>query len=90
MLFSFAKLQDDGQYQHPYGGLMKNFLVVTEHPVERVIRVVIGAVLVSLVFIGPKTAWGWIGLVPILTGATGLCPLYTVLGISTCPKKSET
>jgi len=69
---------------------MKDFLVVTEHPVERVIRVVVGVVLVSLVFIGPKTAWGWIGLVPILTGATGLCPLYTVLGISTCAKKSAT
>ena len=67
---------------------MKDFLVVTEHPVERVIRVVVGVVLVSLVFIGPKTTWGWIGIVPILTGATGVCPLYTVLGISTCPKKS--
>ena len=71
---------------------MKNFLVVTEHPVERVIRVLVGVVILSLVFVGPKTAWGWIGLVPILTGATGLCPLYTVLGISTCPnpKKSAT
>ena len=69
---------------------MKDFLVVTEHPVERVIRVVVGVVLVSLVFIGPKTTWGWIGIVPVLTGATGLCPLYTVLGISTCPKKSAT
>ena len=69
---------------------MKDFLVVTEHPVERVIRVVVGVVLVSLVFIGPKTTWGWIGIVPILTGATGVCPLYTVLGISTCPKKSAT
>jgi hypothetical protein len=55
-----------------------------------VIRVLVGVVVLSLVFVGPKTAWGWIGLVPILTGATGLCPLYTVLGISTCPKKSAT
>jgi hypothetical protein len=69
---------------------MKNFLVVTEHPVERVLRVLVGVVVLSLVFIGPKTAWGWIGIVPILTGVTGLCPLYTVLGISTCPKKSAT
>ncbi|MGE5113653.1 MAG: DUF2892 domain-containing protein [Acidobacteriaceae bacterium] len=67
---------------------MKNFLVVTEHPVERVIRVLIGLGLISLVFIGPKTPWGWIGLLPILTGVTGICPLYTVLGISTCPKKT--
>jgi hypothetical protein len=67
---------------------MNKFLVVTEHPIERVIRVLIGLAIVSLVFVGPKTPWGWIGILPILTGATGLCPLYTVLGISTCPKKS--
>jgi hypothetical protein len=67
---------------------MKDFLVVTEHPVERVVRVLVGLAILSLVFIGPKTAWGWIGLVPVLTGVTGLCPLYTILGISTCPKKS--
>jgi hypothetical protein len=67
---------------------MKNFLVVTEHPVERVVRVLVGIGIVSLVFIGPKTPWGWLGVIPILTGTTGLCPLYTVLGISTCPKRS--
>ncbi|HVO78876.1 MAG TPA: DUF2892 domain-containing protein [Candidatus Bathyarchaeia archaeon] len=69
---------------------MKNFLVVTEHPVERDLRVLVGVVVLSLVFIGPKTAWGWIGLLPMLTGVTGLCPLYTILGISTCRKKSAT
>jgi hypothetical protein len=67
---------------------MKDFLVVTEHPIERVIRVLVGLVLLCFVFVGPKTPWGWIGIIPILTGATGLCPLYTLLGISTCPKKS--
>jgi len=67
---------------------MKNFLVVTEHPIERVLRVVVGLVLLSLVFVGPKTPWGWIGLVLLVTGATGLCPLYTLLGISTCPRKT--
>ncbi len=66
---------------------MQRFLVVTEHPVERVIRVVVGLVLLSLVFVGPKTPWGWIGILPLLTGLTGLCPLYTLLGISTCPRK---
>ncbi len=69
---------------------MKNFLTVTQHPVERVFRVLVGVVVLSLVFIGPKTAWGWIGLLPILTGLSGLCPLYTVLGFSTCPKKTAT
>jgi len=66
---------------------MRNFLVVTEHPVERVIRVLLGLVLLSLVFVGPKTPWGWIGIVLLATGLTGLCPLYTLLGISTCPRK---
>ena len=66
---------------------MRNFLIVTQHPIERVIRVLVGIAILSLVFIGPKTPWGWIGILPILTGASGLCPLYTLLGISTCPKK---
>ncbi len=67
--------------------VMKNFLVVTEHPIERVVRVLVGLAGIALVFVGPKTALGWFGLIPLLTGATGLCPLYTVLGISTCSKK---
>ncbi|HSH69627.1 MAG TPA: DUF2892 domain-containing protein [Deferrisomatales bacterium] len=67
---------------------MKDFGVVNEHPVERVVRIVIGLALVSLAFVGPKTLWGWIGIIPLLTGATGICPLYTVLGISTCSKKA--
>ena len=55
-----------------------------EHTGERVVRVVIGAALLSLVWIGPQTAWGWIGLVPLVTGLAGSCPLYRVLGVSTC------
>ncbi len=47
---------------------MKSFLEVTEHPVERVARVVLGLVGISLVFVGPKSAWGWFGLIPLLTG----------------------
>lgn len=64
-----------------------NFLAVNEHPVERVVRILIGIGLISIVFIGPQTPWGWIGVVPILTGSTGRCPLYTLFGINTCPKK---
>ena len=59
-----------------------------EGNVDRALRVIVGLVLIALVFVGPKTPWGWIGILPILTGASGLCPLYTLLGISTCPKKS--
>jgi len=47
---------------------------------DRAIRVLIGATLILLVFIGPKTAWGWIGLLPLVSAIIGYCPVYTVLG----------
>jgi hypothetical protein len=62
-------------------------LPVNEHPIERALRVVIGLALLSIVFIGPKTMWGLIGVVPLLTGLIGSCPLYTMVGLSTCPLK---
>jgi hypothetical protein len=55
-----------------------------EHVVDRVLRVMLGLVLLSLVLIGPRTAWGFVGLLPLVTGVIGSCPLYTLLGISTC------
>jgi hypothetical protein len=55
-----------------------------EHVFERAFRVVLGLVLLSLVFVGPKTLWGLIGIVPIATGLLGSCPLYTLFGWSTC------
>ena len=58
---------------------------VNEHPVERSIRVFLGLVLLSLVFIGPKTPWGFLGFVPLVTGLLGTCPLYTLIGFSSCP-----
>jgi len=51
--------------------------------IDRVLRVVIGAILLALVFIGPKTAWGWLGVIPLATGLIGFCPLYRLLGINT-------
>ena len=52
--------------------------------VDKILRVVVGLILIALVFVGPRTPWGWIGLVPLLTVALGWCPLYTVLGVRTC------
>ncbi len=52
--------------------------------IDRTLRVIVGLVLLALVFVGPKTPLGWIGVVPLLTGAIAFCPLYRVLGISTC------
>ncbi len=56
------------------------------HPIERGVRIVLGIVILSLIFVGPKSLWGLIGIVPILTGLTGWCPPYQLLGISTCKK----
>ena len=55
-----------------------------EGTADRALRVVVGLILVSLVFIGPQTPWGWIGIVPIATGLMGWCPAYTLFGINTC------
>lgn len=51
---------------------------------DRVLRIVLGLVLISLVFIGPKTAWGWLGVIPLVTGFLRICPAYSLFGISTC------
>ena len=55
-----------------------------ENNVDRLIRLVVGIALLSLVFVGPHTAWGWIGLIPLATAAVGFCPLYRLVGIDTC------
>ncbi|HSM50517.1 MAG TPA: DUF2892 domain-containing protein [Thermoanaerobaculia bacterium] len=52
---------------------------------ERVLRVVVGAAILSLVFVGPKSYWGLLGLIPLLAGLVGSCPLYTLFGINRCP-----
>ena len=61
-----------------------------EHKLERALRVLIGAALLSLVFVGPKTPFGYIGVILIATGLIGSCPLYTLFGWSTCPIESKT
>lgn len=53
--------------------------------VDRVIRGLVGLVLLAMVFVGPQTAWGWIGLIPLVTAIVGICPAYSLLGIRTCP-----
>lgn len=58
-----------------------------EGTLDRALRIIVGLVLLSLIFVGPKTMWGLIGLVPLLTGLAGWCPLYQALGLRTCPMK---
>lgn len=59
-----------------------------EGTIDRVLRIIVGLVLLSLVFVGPMTPWGWVGIVPLATGLIGSCPVYTILGLNTCPIKS--
>lgn len=51
--------------------------------VDRWIRVIVGVALLAATVYGPRTAWGYIGLIPLITGMIGWCPLYQVLGLST-------
>ena len=55
--------------------------------VDKVIRIILGLVLLALVFVGPQTPWGWIGIIPLATGLIGFCPLYSILGMNTCGTK---
>lgn len=53
---------------------------------DRFVRLLLGMALLTLIFVGPKTLWGLIGLAPLLTGAFRTCPLYRLVGINTCWK----
>lgn len=59
-------------------------MIRNEGTFDRVVRIVLGLALLSLVFIGPRTWLGLIGLVPLATGFFGFCPLYRLFGIRTC------
>ena len=53
---------------------------------DRMIRIVGGIALLSLIFVGPKTMWGLVGLVPLATAFINFCPAYKLLGVSTLGK----
>ncbi len=55
-----------------------------EGTVDRVLRVIVGLVLIALALTGTFSPWGWIGVVPLVTGLVGTCPIYSLLGIRTC------
>lgn len=69
---------------------MTKILPRNEGTTDRVLRVILGLGLLSLVFVGPETPWGWIGVIPLATGLIGSCPLYTLLGLNSCPMKGKT
>ena len=57
--------------------------------IDKAVRIIAGLVLLSLIFILDGTArwWGLVGIVPLFTGTLGWCPLYTLLGLDTCPAR---
>lgn len=52
--------------------------------VDRTLRIIAGLVLIALVFVGPQTPWGWVGLIPLVTALVGWCPAYRLIGMNTC------
>lgn len=54
---------------------------------DKTLRVIVGLALIAMVFVGPQTPWGWIGVVPLATALLGFCPLYRLIGINTCRSK---
>ena len=59
--------------------------MTNEGTIDRAVRIVLGLGILSLAFLGPRTPWAYVGIIPLATGLLGFCPLYRVLGISTCP-----
>ncbi len=55
--------------------------------VDRALRIILGLALIALALMGEFLPWSWIGVVPLLTGLLGTCPLYSLIGLSTCPMK---
>jgi len=55
--------------------------------IDRVLRILVGVVLIALTVSGTIGWWGWIGAVPLLTGLLSTCPAYSLLGVKTCGAK---
>jgi ABC-type polysaccharide/polyol phosphate export permease len=53
---------------------------------DRALRIIAGLCLIALVFVGPQTPWGWIGVIPLVTALAGFCPAYRLIGLSTCSR----
>ena len=56
-----------------------------EGVIDRSLRVILGLVLIGLAATGAVGLWGYIGVIPLITGAVGMCPIYSLLGINSCP-----
>lgn len=57
--------------------------------IDRILRIIVGLVLIALAATGTVGWWGWIGVVPLATGLLGTCPAYRLIGLNTCPLKNR-
>lgn len=57
--------------------------------IDKILRIVAGLALIAWAALGGGPVWAWIGVVPLLTGLVGFCPVYPLLGLSTCPMKKD-
>ena len=57
--------------------------------IDRILRIVAGAVLIALTLMGTIGVWGWVGVVLLVTGLFKFCPVYPLLGMNTCPLKKS-
>jgi hypothetical protein len=57
--------------------------------IDRIVRITAGLVLIGLAATGTVGLWGWLGVVPLATGAIGWCPPYAILGFNTCAMKNK-
>jgi len=62
-------------------------LIKNEGAADRAIRIILGMALVGAALAGYGTPWTWVGAIPLITGIVGICPLYSLLGVSTCKNK---
>ncbi len=69
----------------PYSRADTSTMKTNEATWDRGLRIALGLGLLSLTAVGPHTMWGLLGLIPLVTGLSGFCPLYRLFGLSTCP-----
>jgi hypothetical protein len=68
---------------------MSSLMIKNVGSLDRGLRLALGIGLLAMAFTGPRTAWGYLGFIPLLTGALGTCPLYSLLKLNTCGTRSR-
>ena len=69
---------------------MEDIMKANVGTIDRVLRIVVGLVLIGLAATGTVGVWGWIGVVPLATGLFKFCPAYAIFGLNTCPMQQKT